>query len=99
MHLQSVNRELEKANRLKSDFMANVTHELRTPLNSIIGFTELTLDKVPNLPEKPTRHLETVLRNARHLLGLINDLLDITKIESGKVTLNLAPGSAFTAST
>jgi signal transduction histidine kinase len=89
--LEQVNRELETANRLKSDFLANVTHELRTPLNSIIGFTELVLEKLVPTDEKMTRHLETVLRNARSLLGLINDLLNITKIESGKVTLTLGP--------
>jgi len=88
--LEKVNRELEDANRLKSDFLANITHELRTPLNSIIGFSELVLDR-DDLSEKPRRHLNTVLRNARNLLGLINDLLDITKIESGKIALRPGP--------
>ncbi len=87
--LEKVNRELETANRLKSDFLANVTHELRTPLNAIIGFTELVLEKGEQRGEKAKRHLETVLRNARSLLGLINDLLDITKIEAGRETLTL----------
>jgi signal transduction histidine kinase/HAMP domain-containing protein len=87
--LETVNKELADANRLQSDFLANVTHELRTPLNSIIGFTELVLDR-PDLDPKATRNLQTVLRNATGLLGLINDLLDITKIEAGRATMNIA---------
>ena len=92
--LEKVNRELEDANRLKSEFLANVTHELRTPLNSIIGFTELIREREAITEKKSKRHLETVQRNAENLLGLINDLLDITKIEAGKVALSLATFNA-----
>jgi len=87
VRLERVNRELEDANRLKSDFLANVTHELRTPLNSIIGFTELLTERISAEDQKSERHLNTISRNAKSLLGLINDLLDITKVEAGKVNL------------
>jgi len=86
--LERVNKRLEEANRLKSEFLANVTHELRTPLNSIIGFTDLVLDS-DNLVARQDKNLRTVLRNADNLLRLINDLLDIAKMESGTITLSL----------
>ncbi|MBN1514605.1 MAG: PAS domain-containing protein [Phycisphaerae bacterium] len=85
-------REAERANRVKSEFLAKMSHELRTPLNSIIGFTELmiqdTLD--PPSPKRATR-LEKVHRNAGNLLALINDILDLSKIEANRLTLDLAP--------
>jgi PAS domain S-box-containing protein len=88
--------ELEKATRLKSEFLANMSHELRTPMNSIMGFTERVIKKANHLlPEKQRENLNRVLKNAHHLLGLINSLLDISKIEAGKMevypeTFNLA---------
>lgn len=85
-------QQLEKANRYKSEFLASMSHELRTPLNSIIGFSERVL-KSSNvtLGEREQDGLETVLRNAHHLLSLINDILDLSKVESGHMNVNLEP--------
>jgi signal transduction histidine kinase len=82
----------EKANQAKSDFLANMSHELRTPLNHIIGFTELVLDKhFGDLNETQEEYLTDVHTSSNHLLSLINDILDISKVEAGK--LNLDPTS------
>ena len=82
--------EVERANRLKSEFLANMSHELRTPLNIIIGFSELMVDGVPGKINKEQRQcLNDTLANSRHLLNLINEVLDISKIESGKIELKL----------
>ncbi len=86
--LERANLRLEEANRLKTEFLANVTHELRTPLNSIIGFTELVLES-ERFEDRQRRNLRTVLRNAENLLRLINDLLDISRMEAGNITLSL----------
>jgi len=84
--LEEKTAELEQATRLKSEFLANMSHELRTPLNSIIGFTRRAIKKAGDLlPARQLKNLHTVERNAYHLLGLINDLLDISKIEAGKM--------------
>ena len=84
-------KEAEAASRLKSEFLANMSHELRTPLNVIIGFSELMLDQVPGPVNKKQRQcLEDILSSGRHLLGLIDQVLDLSKIESGKTELNLA---------
>jgi signal transduction histidine kinase len=84
-------REVEVASRLKSEFLANMSHELRTPLNVIIGFSELMLDQVPGPTNKKQRQcLEDILNSGRHLLGLIDQVLDLSKIESGKAELKLA---------
>ncbi len=80
----------EKASRAKSDFLANMSHELRTPLNHIIGFTELIVDKnFGDLNDTQEEYLNDVLDSGRHLLSLINDILDLSKIESGKLELQL----------
>ena len=86
--LVEANQQLEDASRLKSQFLANMSHELRTPLNSIIGFTNLILTddlQPPNGEQK--EGLEIVLRNAKNLLALINDILDLSKIEAGRLTI------------
>src|SRR6266542_415971 len=80
----------EIASKHKSQFLANMSHELRTPLNAILGYTELILDSIyGDVPEKAHAVLERVQVNGRHLLGLINDVLDLSKIEAGQLTLSL----------
>ena len=88
--LTRVNDELARANQLKSDFLANMSHELRTPLNSIIGFSDMLLtEEVGALSPTQRDFLETVARNGRHLLELISELLDLSKIEAGRLRLTL----------
>jgi signal transduction histidine kinase/CheY-like chemotaxis protein len=85
-------RRVEEASRLKSEFLANISHELRTPLNSIIGYSDLLITKLgPRLPDTPRKNLERILANAEHLLGLINSILDISKIEAGRMDVHLEP--------
>ena len=83
--LAQSNVDLYEANRLKSEFLTNVSHELRTPLNAIIGFAELLVDRVKEPKEQ--RYVENILTSAKQLLDLINDLLDLAKIEAGKLIL------------
>jgi CheY-like chemotaxis protein/nitrogen-specific signal transduction histidine kinase len=80
----------EAANRAKSSFLANVSHELRTPLNSILGYTQLML-RDQNQPEEKRRRLTTVLSSGEHLLNMINEILDLAKVESGTITINAQP--------
>jgi PAS domain S-box-containing protein len=88
--LHEKNLELERANRAKDRFLATMSHELRTPLNAVIGFTGTLLMKLPGpLTDDQEHQLRTVQNSARHLLSLINDLLDLAKIEAGKVWLDL----------
>jgi signal transduction histidine kinase len=90
--LQEKNIELENANQAKDRFLASMSHELRTPLNAVIGFTGTLLMKLPGtLNEEQERQLNLVRSNARHLLALINDLLNLAKIEAGKVELSREP--------
>ncbi|WP_426078921.1 hybrid sensor histidine kinase/response regulator [Janthinobacterium sp. PSPC3-1] len=88
------NLELAEASRMKSAFIANMSHELRTPLNAIIGFTGALLMKLPGpLTADQDKQLTTIRASARHLLSLINDILDVAKIEAGKLTLSIEPVS------
>ncbi|MEN8241476.1 MAG: GAF domain-containing protein [Chloroflexota bacterium] len=89
--LEDSRREAEEANQTKSSFLANMSHELRTPLNAIIGFTRIVRRKGAEiLPEKQLDNLEKVLASAKHLMGLINTILDISKIEAGKMVVQPA---------
>ena len=85
--LERQNREVERATQLKSQFLASMSHELRTPLNAIIGFSDLLAEKRDHLTSKQERFIEHVRNGARHLLQLINDILDLSKIESGLLEL------------
>lgn len=84
-----IEESLRKANQMKSEFLANMSHELRTPLNGIIGFTEFLFDEKPGpLNPKQKEYLTDVHQSAQHLLQLINDVLDLAKVEAGKIELN-----------
>ncbi len=88
--IQDKSRQVEEASRHKSQFLANMSHELRTPLNAILGYTELILDGIyGDAPDKMRATLERVQTNGKHLLGLINDVLDLSKIEAGQLVLSL----------
>jgi signal transduction histidine kinase/uncharacterized protein (DUF302 family) len=84
-----INRQLEQSNRYKSEFLANMSHELRTPLNAVLGFSEILLDATMNLTSgERTEFLRNIHSSGQHLLGLINDILDLAKIEAGKMELH-----------
>ena len=87
--LERANRELDEASRSKDEFLALVSHELRTPLNSILGFTKLILDGLTKNPAEEKELLRDVFASAQHLLGLVNDILDIGRIEAGKISLRV----------
>jgi signal transduction histidine kinase len=90
--LAAKNVELQRAARLKGEFLANMSHELRTPLNAIIGFSDLMLTgDVGPVSTQQQEFLEAVLRNGRHLLELISGILDLSKIEAGRMSLSLTP--------
>jgi PAS domain S-box-containing protein len=88
--LSAANAELAKAARLKDEFLASMSHELRTPLNAILGLSEVLQEQIYGpLTDKQSRALNSVAESGRHLLALINDILDLSKIEAGKVQLDL----------
>jgi GAF domain-containing protein len=89
--IEDKSREIEAANRHKSEFLANMSHELRTPLNAIIGFSEVLGERMfGELNEKQAEYTDDILSSGRHLLSLINDILDLSKVEAGRMELELA---------
>jgi PAS domain S-box-containing protein len=87
--LELRNREVERANRMKSEFLASMSHELRTPLNAIIGFSDLLAEQIAGvLSAKQQRFVGHIQQGARHLLALINDILDLSKVEAGRLELS-----------
>jgi CheY-like chemotaxis protein len=89
--LVETNRRLAEVSRTKSDFLANMSHELRTPLNSVIGFSEVLQDQLFGpINEKQHEYINNILTSGKHLLSLINDILDLAKVESGKMELELS---------
>src|SRR5262249_33680404 len=88
--LADKSRQLEAASRHKSEFLASMSHELRTPLNAVIGFTEVLLERYfGELNEKQEDYLQDVLSSGQHLLSLINDILDLSKVEAGRMELEV----------
>ena len=82
----------EEANKAKSAFLANMSHELRTPMNAIIGYSEILIEECEEMePDEIEQDLEKILSSAKHLLGLINDVLDLSKVEAGKMSIYLEP--------
>ena len=88
--MDAARKEAEQANMAKQDFLSSMSHDIRTPMNAIIGMTSLALENTDN-PEQVRDYLGKIALSSKHLLGLINDVLDISKIESGKMTLNVEP--------
>ncbi|NET42941.1 MAG: response regulator [Okeania sp. SIO2B3] len=89
-HLRQINEELERSSQLKSEFLASMSHELRTPLNSILGFSDLLHRQTSGqLSDRQLNQVRLIQKSGQHLLQLINDILDLSKIESGKTELNL----------
>jgi signal transduction histidine kinase len=89
--LQVANRHLATTSQHKSEFLANMSHELRTPLNAVIGFSEVLLERMfGEVNDKQAEFLQDILSSGRHLLSLINDILDLSKVEAGRIELELA---------
>lgn len=89
--LEEARQQAEEASRLKSEFLTNTSHELRTPLNGMLGFLKLILEGMADDPEEQQEFIQEAYRSGLHLLNIINDILDIAKIEAGKMDLELGP--------
>ena len=89
--LEAANRQLEEATRAKSEFLANMSHELRTPLNAILGFSDLLIEQLPQLTAAQQRYLRNIKDAGTHLLQLINEVLDLSKVEAGRLELRPEP--------
>jgi signal transduction histidine kinase len=91
LEIEDKSRQLEAASQHKSEFLASMSHELRTPLNAIIGFSDVLLERTfGDLNAKQEQYASVILDSGRHLLSLINDILDLSKIEAGRMELELA---------
>src|SRR4029077_2066395 len=89
--LARTNEQLVAASRHKSEFLANMSHELRTPLNAVIGFSEVLFERMfGDLNAKQAQYVQIILSSGRHLLSLINDILDLSKVEAGRMELDLS---------
>lgn len=95
IELEIQKKELDNANRLKSSFLANMSHELRTPLNSIIALSGILEKKLTGIPEEQQDYIRIIERNGKHLLSLINDILDLSRIEAGKEELVISEISVY----
>jgi PAS domain S-box-containing protein len=94
LQLQRINEELIRATRLKDEFLANMSHELRTPLNAILGMTEILEEQIfGDLNDRQMQSLHTIENSSKHLLELINDILDVAKIEAGQIHLSCQPSN------
>lgn len=89
--VQQAKDQVERASQAKTDFLSSMSHELRTPLNAILGFAQLLQNSRQPLPDRPRRQVEQIIRSGRHLLSLINEVLDLARIESGKMSISVEP--------